>query len=247
MSDNVLRFLKAVCFSFAVLSIATPADGASHEENSGCFRKHLREALAINHERQPMYEQISNYRSTEISSQLIAGERLAIFGSYLFYNFDAAAEEYQARGINIVCDEFVSMSLTPAFRAQTLPLPNLAAFQTLDPRSVQKEFRRALRIGMPEVETVARRLLREISDGEKGFNCMTKHLIESIGRIASLAPGHVEKARLLGLGSPLSISEDMIRSHLTMVKSAVQLDTLAAPVQAEGIAIICQDVPPIHF
>ncbi len=215
--------------------------------NAGCFRDHLREAVALNRERAPDYARLSNGRTEEISNKLIAGERLAIFGSYLFYNFDFLAEDYKRNGINIVCDEFVPMSLTPAFQAISTDKPDLSAYQSLPASEIHRDLRRALRSGFSQVKSVSAKWITQIEATEPRFNCMTRHLLESVARIASLAQGHMTKAESLGLVSPQWLSENMISSHMMMIQSAVEIDALAAPVQADGIAIICQDVPPIKF
>ncbi len=213
-----------------------------------CFREHLREAIAINKARRPIYAQLSNFHSIEISDRLIAGEQLAKFASYLFHNFDAQAEVYQQKGINIVCDEFISMSLTPKFSSYgPLPHPDLRGFRELDPYGIRRSLVRAMDDGYPQTVKVARQWISEIEKTDARFNCMTRHLLESVGRIAKFAPKHIQKAKALGLKSPAGISDAMISSHILMLPESVAIDNLAAPIQAQGIQILCQDVPPIHF
>jgi hypothetical protein len=213
-----------------------------------CFREHLREAIAINKARRPLYARLSNFHSNEISDRLIAGEQLAKLASYLFHNFDAQAERYQEKGINIVCDEFVSMSLTPKFQAYgSLPHPDLIRFQELDPYILRRSLVRAIDDGYPQTVAAAKHWIGVIEKSDARFYCMTRHLLESVGRIAKLAPSHIRKAKKLGMDSPAHLSDSMISSHLLMLPESVALDTLAAPIQAQGIQILCQDVPPIHF
>lgn len=238
---NLLRFLAGVC-----ISIALPTLSASEKAHAGCFRDHLSEAIAINLEREPIYQQLSNYRSTEISNRLISGERLAKFASYLFYNFDAEAEKFQAQGIQIVCDEFIPMSNTPTFRAVSEGA-SLDKFEPLDYIQIQRDLRRALRVGFGAVHETAKRWIGQIEHAEPRFNCMTRHVLESVARIALLAPGHMAKAKALGLSTTEDLSRRMISSHFMLFQSSAAIDALAAPLQAEGIAIICQDVPPIPY
>lgn len=202
----------------------------------------------MNKKRRPLYIKLTNYQSREISERLIAGEQLAKFGSYLFYNFDGDAEIYQRNGINIVCDEYVPMALTPAFQeVSPLPHPDLRYFKELDAYRLRKRIVRAQRKGYDELVATARAIIHEIETPQKGFNCMTKHLMESIGRIAKFAPIHAASAREKRLPSPLSLSDRMISAHLIMLPEAIEVDVLAAPLQANGVAILCQDVPPIEF
>lgn len=224
-----------------------PTSGAVSPKQE-CFREHLREAIAINKARRPLYARLSNYHSNEISDRLIAGEQLAKFASYLFHNFDAQAERYQEKGINIVCDEFVSMSLTPRFEAYgPMPHPDLRQFRELDPYIIRRSLSRAIDDGYPQTVATAKHWINVIEKSDVRFNCMTRHLLESVGRIAKLAPGHIQKAKSMGLKSPQRLSDSMISSHLLMLPESVALDVLAAPIQAQGIQILCQDVPPIHF
>lgn len=202
----------------------------------------------MNKFRRPLYAKASNYQSLEISNRLIAGEQLAKFSSYLFYNFDHLAKPFQEKGINIVCDEFVPMNLTPNFVHQSpAPFPRIESFVEIDPYIVRRSIVRAMDKGYPETVTVVRHWISKIENSDSRFNCMTRHLLESVGRIAKLAPKHIRAAKRLNLPSPSSLSESMISSHLLMLPESVSLDALAAPLQASGIPILCQDVPPIHF
>lgn len=244
MNSRVLRLLTGV--SLSVVLTAAPVASARAAPRT-CFRNHLREAIGINKQRAPLYSALTNGRSDEISSELIAGERLAVFGSYLFYNFDQMAETFQKNGIGIVCDEFVSMNLVPGFQGRNFERPHIANFKPFDPLRIQLDLMKALQTDFNEVRDVASHYIEEIDSIEPRFNCMTKHLLASVARIAWLASEHIQAANRLRLDSPESLSRSMISSHFSMIKSAARLDELAAPIQADGVAIICQDVPPITF
>ena len=77
------------------------------------------------------------------------------------------------------------------------------------------------------------------------FHCMLRHLLESILRISNLAPIHEQKAEAIGMLSTRALSLLLVRLHLLTLEFGVQLDRFAAPVQADGVPIICRDVPPI--
>ncbi len=234
----MLALVLPVCFGFL---------NEAHAKEE-CFRDHLREAIELNEHRKPLYSALTNSRSIEISERLIRHERMAIFGSRIFYNFDKDAEIYQKHGINIVCDEYVPMALTPGFQpASPLPHPDLRRFQEIDPYILSRRIKRAKKKGYEELTKTAREVIHEIEATDARFNCMTRHLMESLGRIAKLAPEHAAKARKLGLPSPLKLSDRMISAHLYMLPAATEIDATAAPLQAEGVQILCQDVPPIHF
>ncbi len=252
-----------------------------------CFRRHLREAIELNHTRGIRYSQLSQGESQAITDKLIGLERLAIFGSYLpflGYNFDERALEWQnsSARINIVCDEFISMHETPQFLPQFfdgparesfsvgLPLKSDTLPASLTPRSIKRRLSQALQSSHTEkfvahqhLAHEAHRLLQELeghwpsaeghylggtrhdqSDLRKS-NCMLRHMLESIRRIARLSPRHHMRALDFGLRSPIVLSDDLIKAHLKWLVEAVELDRMAAPLHRLGIPIICNDVPTI--
>src|SRR5258708_5947558 len=73
---------------------------------TGCFTRHLSEAIALNKLRMPRYSALTNGASEKISTSLIRYEKLA---SVAAWYYDWQAKKYQEHGIPILCDEFVSM------------------------------------------------------------------------------------------------------------------------------------------
>ena len=78
------------------------------------------------------------------------------------------------------------------------------------------------------------------------YHCMTRHLIESLWRVAVLAPLHERLAAERAVRSTRDLSELLLRLHLSALPEGAKLDRAAAPLQARGIPIICRDVPPIR-
>lgn len=66
---------------------------------------------------------------------------------------------------------------------------------------------------------------------------MIRHFLESIRRVAGLAPTYGVRT--------MFISKQMLWAHVRSLKKASELDQMAAPLQAEGLPILCQDVPYI--
>ncbi|HLL48487.1 MAG TPA: hypothetical protein VK399_17425, partial [Longimicrobiaceae bacterium] len=77
------------------------------------------------------------------------------------------------------------------------------------------------------------------------YHCMLRHLLESMLRVTSLAPTHAARAEAAGMKSTAGLSRLVLRLHLFALVDAAKLDVVAAPIQARGIPILCQDVPPI--
>lgn len=210
---------------------------------SRCMERHLREAAALNRERMPLYDSLSGGRSRGISRRLIWTERLAI---PVAWYVDWRAREFQRAGVRIVCDDFMPMAHTPAFRPRAHDPPPLSGFVRADARRVRRRVERALdRGGFPAASEALAAELRSL-EGTPQFHCMLRHLLESALRISNQAPRYAEAAKDQGgVPSPAGLSRTLLELHLGMLGEAARLDARAAPLQAEGIPIICQDVPPI--
>ena len=214
------------------------------EPESRCMERHLREAAAINRERMPWYDSLTDGRSRGISRRLIWTERLGVVAAWYV---DWRARPFQHEGIRIVCDDFVPMAHTPAFRPRAAdPPPPLSAFVPADARRIRRDVERARRRGgFPAAGEVLEREIQRLS-GTPAYHCMLRHLLESALRISNQAPRYAAEARARGLaGSPEGLSRTLLDLHLLTLGDAVKLDVRAAPLQAVGIPIICQDVPPI--
>ena len=75
---------------------------------------------------------------------------------------------------------------------------------------------------------------------------MVHHLLESVARAAALAPGQVERADVHGKGVlATAIIHAFIYEQIEFIQLGRHFDNMAAPLQAEGLPIICGDVPPI--
>jgi hypothetical protein len=203
---------------------------------------HLREAAHLNRQRMPLYSALTGGRSRGISRRLIWTERLAI---PVAWYVDWRARRFLRAGIRVACDDFVPMAHTPAFRERILDPPPLSAFTPSDPRRIRRTIGQAYRSGgFPAASTVIEDEIEQLQS-TPAFHCMMRHLLESALRISNQASVYEAQARERGLRSPAGVSRLMLDLHLSTLREAAKLDRRAAPLQAEGIPIICQDVPPI--
>ncbi|HET7275043.1 MAG TPA: hypothetical protein VFI91_07665 [Longimicrobiaceae bacterium] len=209
----------------------------------GYFQTHLREAIEINKERLPRYAALTGGESVPISRSLIRTEYLTLpMARYV----DWRAARFQASGIRIVRDEFVSMSETPPFREMIESPPRLADFSRRSGARIARRIRAATRAdGFPGAAEALQSDINAIADSPY-FHCMLRHLLESALRIARLAPRHVAQATELDVQSPAKLSRLLLRLHLAGLGAASRMDARAAPLQARGVPIIYQDVPPIQ-
>lgn len=228
--------------------LALPATALA-ETRSDCFKRHVEEAIASNQARMPLYSAAGGgLRSRVLSEIWIGFEKVALAAENWSYHFDRRARPYQEAGIGILCDEFAEMSSISGFQAPTAkPWPELSQFKKANAASAEERLWRShqtrdFKILLAE----SKALMNEIS-AEPRFNCMTRHLLESIARAAALAPVHRQKALQAGLPDSSQLSLDLIASQIRGLSGCARLDNLAAPLQSEGLPIICADVPAIEI
>lgn len=212
---------------------------------NGCFTEHIDDAVALNEARAPFYSKQSQGRSDAISEALIRAEkRVRPYSRWL----DRKARAFQREGIGIVCEEFVSMELVPqAVPRAATPTLSLADFNSFDTRDFARNIRRAYKSdGFGAIRVIANLAIEELGH-EPNFHCMVRHTIESLDRVAWLAPVHMQEASDPHTQRKLrSLSWQLIEAHLLAMPTAARLDELAAPVQSDGLPILCNDLPPIH-
>lgn len=218
---------------------------------AGCLRTHLREAVAINQTRMPIYDRLSGGASRSISEGLIAMEKSMLFVSYFAANYDRWSEPFDKVGIPVVCEAYVSMSETPMLSPEFGPSapPSLRKADLARNRGVKERMWAAYESkNAALVAAVGRDIVFELA-AEKKVNCLTRHFVESAARIAALVPDQARRAYAAGISSPEWLSWKMIHGHLLLLDQAFDLDEAALPLQQKGIPILCQDVPhiPIPF
>lgn len=211
------------------------------EDAHGCFTRHLREAITLNGRRADLYRAWSGGASVPVSRRLIRAEKAALAAAWYV---DRRARGFQRAGIPIGCAEFVSMAMTPPLPARPVP-PARSYSPRVDPDTLVDALVDGYAVGgFPAVERVADRGVRRLAD-EPEYHCMTRHLLESVRRIARLAPRHAAAAGEAGLPDTAPLSELLFRLHLAALPGGAGLDRQAGPVQQEGVPILCRDVPPI--
>lgn len=188
---------------------------------------------------------LSNGQSHEISQRLIGMERKLVLLSPLA---DAWAAPFQMVGIPILCQDFVDMSQTPSFRSSHPEGPiSLDRFQAVDVDEMQKGLRELLTAREYQALAEFADLQIALLQDEPRFHCMLRHILESIRRMAALTPRYEEQAKQKIKISPAFLSRTILNAHIRLLNAAADIDKLAAPLQAQGLPIVCQDVPPIPW
>ncbi len=84
-----------------------------------CFRDHLKEAIALNTQRKPLYSNLTNGQSEAISDKLISMENIALLYTHLpMGNFDKKLSEFKKYGVDATCEAFVSMASVTEFNSR---------------------------------------------------------------------------------------------------------------------------------
>lgn len=232
-------------FSLSRLEFGSP-------DKVGCFEKHLQEALVVNQGRQETYKNLlekaghKNLLSTSerVSQTLIWSEKLSLFTASQYFDFHS--QPFQKNGINIVCEDFIKLDETTIEEAKLWESPpNLEQFQSPEVKSKLEAWSQlADRLEFVQLsDLVGDELIPYLKN--KQFNCMYRHILESLLRIVNKATDYKEQAQEAGVSSPEWLSRDLAWVHIFALPFAVDLDEIAAPLQAKGLSIICHDVPEI--
>ena len=198
------------------------------------------DAIALNEARAPLYASLSGGASHSISRRLILAERMLLPVARWF---DWSARRWERAGIPMLEEIFVPMATAPAFaeRGRELRGSNDGARAAVLRRTVGCRFRDA---GFGSAAVALRDAIDALR-GEPGADCLVRHLLESAHRLTLLAPIHIQRARERGIASPHWLLALLLRLHLRGLGLAEELDARARPLQARGIAILAQDLPPI--
>lgn len=211
------------------------------EVMASCLLHHIDEAIQLNQQRRQPYSQLSQKRSEPITDALIQMEqkmrRQARFAD--FY-----ALHWQSRGIGLLCDEFVDMSLTPSFKPRFEDI-SLLQPQTVQVSDLQSSIKKFLaKKDMNGLEQWSHQIVLELEKEPRTY-CLTRHFMESIRRAAGLAPLHEEKSKTEEIASSLFVSREFIKMQADLLNETERIDQMAYALQSEGLPIICQDVPYI--
>lgn len=239
-----MKILLQALLLFSIL-LLSPVGQAGLRDIRPCLSQHNYEALQLNQLRKPLYAGLSSGQSQVVSDKLIWMERKL---SLVVPFADAWAAPYQAAGIPILCQDFISMDETPLFTASNPEgKDSLHNFRPADVSQIKIRLLELLKA--KNYEQLAEYADSQIQDLHRTprYNCMVRHILESIRRMAALTPVHAKKAKAAGKLSTEFLSATILRSHIYILSESAEIDRLAAPLQAQGLLIVCQDVPYIPW
>lgn len=212
------------------------------KDKNNYFQVHILEAIALNRARLLPYAKLSENKSKRISRMLIRNEKLTL---WLAMYFDYKAKRFHKQGLPIMKDLFVSMDLVPAFQARVNgEKDQQGEFIQLNTKRIRWEIRNAYEEGG---FLFVYEKCRQINETLKypSYNCMLRHMMESMERISYFASLYINKAKEKQLASPECLFQQLLFTHLIALDKAVKIDEMAYPLQRQGILILCNDLPEL--
>lgn len=221
--------MKRLFFIFLLFPLSVLAE-------DGCLTKHLKEAVELNQQRQSIYSDLSQGRSEKVSKILIFAEKFILFTLPLS-GLENKAKELAEKGSAFLCEEFQNTP-NPKLAEMQNEKPPLKDFSPIDLASAKENL-----LTFIEAEDLAglhREALLQINalNSEMHFNCMTRHMLESMARIAKLGAKDPQRS---------AASLRLIKWQMWYLWGSMKLDDMAAPLQAQGLPILCHDLPVIDY
>lgn len=214
------------------------------EELNRCFYIHVQDAIELNRERRDLYSKETNGESEKISRYLIIWEKLIRIKAK---QYDRKAAPYQAQGIPFMCEDFIDMDETPEFIARTAQIPRgyMGKYKP-NSKDIKRRLRSKLNLGY---DHLAKQLENEIErlKFNKSYDCLLRHLIESLLRTADLAPRYLSKLENKEKKKLDKLIKKYLRLQIFGIGQAIFIDKKARSLQAEGVPILCNDVPAVHL
>jgi hypothetical protein len=206
----------------------------------GPFEAHIREALHLNRQRARYYAAITNGASNVVFRRYIFSERAVLPAAAWF---DRRSAPYHAAGVPLLSSVFVSMGAVPDLTGAIEPRhddgwsPDVVRIV----RNLRSAFRRG---GFCKLAQASDECLQTLAD-RPWRDCMLRHQVESLRRVANVSPINVRHSISLGLASPEPLLNQLVRFHLQGVRLAPWLDKPALPLQVSGVAVLANDLPHI--
>jgi len=207
---------------------------------SGYFTDHVKDSIVVNNKRKPIYSRMTEGRSDRALKKLIFLEKIMLPFSI---TYDLRASYYHRRGVPVFRDEFVPMISAPDFDPDA-PKPE-SEIKDIPWREYQQELKALIKAR--DREKLLLRSLEMIHEMEnqKQYWCLTRHLIESVYRVAWFIPQRVDEARMKNVRSPEKLIWDVIDFHLIGFNYFPGIDLKAAPIQKDGVPMICSELPDL--
>jgi hypothetical protein len=205
-------------------------------DNIGCFEKHIWQSISINKELKTKYAQATQNKSDKILNQLIAGEKISLI---VARKFDYDARIYHMKGIDLLCQEFKDLNNSADISSQ----PSIEPIKPFSWKKHSRSLTLAIKSkDISKIQNAATEAIKEIED-QPNYYCFSRHMFESIYRIAYFMNHREEQSKKASLKSPKKMLLQILKLHQISLGFANHIDQLSAPIQENGIKILCNELP----
>lgn len=206
--------------------------------------RHLKEAIALNLERMPLYADLSDGKTLPFSKKLIRSEKTLLYGAWIF---DRIGDRLQEKGVPYLKDEFVEMATVPTFNPKyPAEVDYRTPIQLIDTEALMLALKKHIRTrDFEKLHTKCVTFLKTKLSEQTHVYCMLRHLLESMALISALVPVQADRCQKLGLKAPTAYSILLLHGHYWQLNKAKKMDEKVAPIQQSGIPFLFQDLPGI--
>jgi len=205
---------------------------------------HLKEAMELNRERRELYRIDGNSDAAKVMNKLILLEKIML---PFTYSLDRSVKKLQAAGMGMWCDDLVSMQTVPVYQASSdVPANSYIAPNAKTLKALKRKMKKFELSQSQDLYTeISQLILVDLSDHH--YNCLTRHFLESAAKSLAATKERVEIV-------PPELEADLDRATKKLIKQlgmslsyAQKIDQSAAPIQARGVPVLCQEMPPIDW
>lgn len=214
------------------------------EQAERCTVIHVKEAMELNRQRRSQYRADGNRGAARILNQLILLEKVMLpFSASL----DRSVIKLQNAGVPMWCEDLVSMTTVPTYQTQvSKPQYEFAPLEKAIRKKLKKQMKNFDFVSRDELyELIATIIHQELHDTH--YNCLMRHFLEAAARSLKLSQKHYEQAPQELRPMVAKALEKLIRQLARSLVFAAIIDKNAAPYQAQGVPVLCQEMPPVPW
>lgn len=200
---------------------------------AGCLIDHLKEGIELNEKRKVIYSEMSAGTTAAVSDTLINYEYNLIY----LVKLTRFEKKFSGLETPYFCEEFQSTpnSLPPVYQSKT---PDLRSFHPISFSDLKRKLQKIIQSrDLSHLHTTLDQEIHRLQK-EPRFNCMTRHLLESMARVSWLALIDHQKT---------DAALQLLKYMPIALYGSKQLDVMAAEHQVSGIPILCHDLPLIIY
>lgn len=207
---------------------------SSHHQN--CLTQHLNEAVQVNRTRSKFYARLSKGRTNSVFNKLIFLDQTGlIFSPY----FDHLSKKTLSKnGLPLLCEVIPSMLPTlgrPVIIESPIPVDHFIPISISKLTSDISKTDHSQSLNPAQV--VIKKVINEL-EREPRFNCLTRQFVRSMDLLIDVAKESTSE-------NANRFAWQAIQASLLELKFLVKIDQEAAPFQAEGIPIVCNEIPEL--